>query len=110
MFKITNDNFGEYTADIPAALIQKIANQTKNIRNKHTWKLIVDRPEYKMMLKQVKKGLANLSNRQFVDTFFSIGKMHKNQLPEETSQPLYPFMNYLIGDFLKEAKERVVHF
>ena len=78
MFKITNGAFGEYTADIPAALVQKIANRTKNITNKKTWQQIVDRPEYKMMLKQIKKGVTNLSNRQFVDTLFSIGKLHKD--------------------------------
>ena len=54
--------------------------------------------------------MANLSNRQFVDTLFSIGKMHKKQMPEETSQPLFPFMNYLIGDFLQDAKDRVPEF
>ena len=63
-----------------------------------------------MMLKAVKKGMVNLSNRHFVDTLFSIGKMHRNQLPEETAQPLYPFMNYLIGDFLKESKTRLLQF
>ena len=109
-FKITQDNFGEYTADIPAALVQKIATRTRNLDNKDTWQKIVDRPEYKMMLKAVKKGMVNLSNRHFVDTLFSIGKMHRNQLPEETAQPLYPFMNYLIGDFLKESKTRLLQF
>ena len=110
MFKITNGHFGEYTAEIPASLIQKIATRTRNITNQRTWLQIVNRPEYKMMLKQIKKGLANLSTRQFVDTLFSIGKMHKKQLPEETSQPLFPFMNYLIGDFLQDAKDRIPEF
>ena len=37
MFKITNGHYGEYTAEIPAALIQKIATRTRNITNQRTW-------------------------------------------------------------------------
>ena len=57
------------------------------------------------MLRQVKEGIVNLDNRQFVDTLFSIAKIHKRQ--HEPSAPLYPFMHYLIGDFLKEATDRI---
>ena len=61
-----------------------------------------------MMLRSIKNGLEHLDNRQFVDTVFSIGKLHKRQLPEEAEKPLYPFMNYLIGDLLREAKARIL--
>ena len=31
MFKVTKDTIGKHTAEIPAALVQKIANRTKDI-------------------------------------------------------------------------------
>ena len=107
MFKITKDTFGEDNADIAAALVQKIANTTQKLSSKKIWLKIVDRPDYKHILQKVKKGLSNLTNRHFVDTFFSIGKMHKNHLPEEAYKPLFPFFDYMIEDFLKESKVRI---
>lgn len=42
MFLITKEHFG-YSADIPAALIQKIANKTKGIENTSTRDKIIRR-------------------------------------------------------------------
>lgn len=42
-----------------------------------------------------------LENRHFVDTVFSIGKIHKITDSDEMAQTaLFPFFNYLISDML----------
>ena len=46
---------GAYGADIPAALVQKIANKTKNIdRDVGVRDKLIRRPQYKQMLRAIK--------------------------------------------------------
>jgi|LakMenEpi03Aug12_release.lakeMendotaPanAssembly.Ray.scaffolds.fasta_scaffold80458_3 hypothetical protein len=54
------------------------------------------------MLLQIRKGLKELNDRQLVDTFFAIGKLHKGYEVNEVGKMLMPLMSYLIGDFLIE--------
>ena len=88
--------------DLPASLIQKIATKTKNLDK--TAHKIIDTNEYKAMLKQVQKNMDQLSQRQFIDTVFALGKLHKKSdtLLEKTS-----FFHYFMGDILKEVNKRV---
>lgn len=34
--------------------------------------------QYKAMLKSIQKNLEHFDNKQLIDTFFSIGKLHSN--------------------------------
>ena len=60
------------------------------------------------MLLQIRKGLKELNDRQLVDTFFAIGKLHKGYEVNEVGKMLMPLMSYLIGDFLIEFQKRVI--
>ena len=52
LFNVTKEKFGEFTAEIPAALIQKMAHRTKQLDRKTTTRdKIIRRPEYKQILK-----------------------------------------------------------
>ena len=61
------------------------------------------------MLKAIKKNLAQLDNRQVVDTLFSVGKLHKAKLSAEIALEtrLFPFFYHFVGDFLDQAQNRV---
>jgi hypothetical protein len=62
MFEITKDRFQD--ADIPAAIIQKMATKLKvNYDNKKEVSKFIDRKEYKQMLMHVRKGLPDISTR-----------------------------------------------
>jgi hypothetical protein len=62
MFEATKDKFTD--AEIPASIIQKMATKLKiNFRNRDEVNKFVDRPEYKQMLIQVRKGIPELSSR-----------------------------------------------
>ena len=55
LFKVTKDTFGADAPELPAALIQKMANKTKDLAQKTEVRdKIIRRPEYKQMLKVVK--------------------------------------------------------
>ena len=110
LFKVTKDTFNLQTAEIPAALVQKIANKTKDLDRKSTVRdKIIRRAEYKQMLKAIKAKMEELDNRQLVDTLFSLGKLHKDRIPVEVAEEsrLFPFFYYLVGDFLEQAGNRV---
>jgi 3-oxoacyl-[acyl-carrier-protein] synthase III len=76
LFKITSLKF-ESSPEIPASIIQKLANRS-SIDEKDVDKKLVPRYEYKNMLKAIQKNLEFLDNKQLVDTMFSIGKLHKH--------------------------------
>ena len=76
LFKITQYSFTDSKAQIPAALIQKIATRAKDIHRKDVADKIMETLSYKQMLWHVKQGLGDLDNRNFVDTVFAIGKLH----------------------------------
>ena len=110
MFLVTKDSFGAISPEIPAALIQKIANKTKDMDRKTEIRdKIIRRKEYKQMLRMIKEGLGNLDNRQLVDTLFSIGKLHKEKVEWEIAQEskLFPFFYHLVNDFLTESSKRI---
>jgi predicted NAD-dependent protein-ADP-ribosyltransferase YbiA (DUF1768 family) len=101
MFEITKSKFD--VPDIAASLVQKMATKLNiNFRNQAAIKKFTDRLEYKQMLLQIRKGLKELNDRQLVDTFFAIGKLHKGYEVNEVGKMLMPLMSYLIGDFLIE--------
>lgn len=76
MFEITKDKFD--MPEIAASLVQKMATKLNvNFRNQAAVKKFTDRSEYKQMLLKIRKGVKDLSDRQLVDTFFAIGKLHK---------------------------------
>lgn len=110
LFKVTKDTFTAKSPEIPAALVQKLANKTKDLDRKIEIRdKIVRRPEYKQMLKSIKQGLPSLDNRQLVDTLFSLGKLHKMPIEAEVAEQsrLFPFLNHLVNDFLAEAQARL---
>ena len=82
-FEIIKEKFGLESPDIPAALVQKIASRTKDFNLRPVRDKIVPRVQYKQMLKLIKKNITKLENRHFVDTVFSIGKIHKLTESEE---------------------------
>ena len=76
MFEITKEKFD--VPEIAASLVQKMATKLNvNFRNQAEVKKFTDRLEYKQMLLKIRKGVKDLSDRQLVDTFFAIGKLHK---------------------------------
>jgi hypothetical protein len=101
IFDITKGNYSG-APDLPASLIQKIATKTKKLDQSAV--KIIDTNEYKAMLKSIQKNMGELSQRQFIDTVFALGKMHKKSdaLLDKTS-----FFHYFIGDILKEVNKRV---
>ena len=81
-----------------------MSNRKYDVRDK-----IIKRPDYKHILKAIKANMADLDNRQLVDTLFSVGKLHKHPIPPEIAEEsrLFPFFNHLVGDFLEQATSRV---
>ena len=55
------------------------------------------------MLKQIKDGLDFMENKQFIDTLFSLGKLHKGQDINELNKfGDGKFFQYLFQDFLEQ--------
>ena len=50
-----------------------------NNLDKKAFESVFARPEYKSILKAVKSGLGQLSDKYLVDTIVSLGKLHKSQ-------------------------------
>jgi hypothetical protein len=108
MYEVTKDHFTD--GEIPASIIQKMATKLKvNMRDREEVNKFIDRQEYKHMLVQVRKGLAELSSRTLVDTLFAVAKLHKGMKPEDFAKNsvLMPFLTFFVGDFIKEAVNRV---
>lgn len=78
LFDITKEAFEHYPAELSASLIQKLANHTKDIDKDSVVQSITTPVQYKSILKEFQKSIADLDNKQFVDTVFSFGKLHKN--------------------------------
>lgn len=83
MFDITKDKFSS-CPEIPASIVQKLAARS-DVHPKNFDEKVFRRPEYKGMLRQIKDQRAILSNKQLVDSVFSIGKLHQKQNKEELS-------------------------
>jgi mannitol/fructose-specific phosphotransferase system IIA component (Ntr-type) len=75
IFDETKSTF-ENRPEIAASMIQKLATKSK-ITPKNFDEKLFARVEYKGMLRQIKEGLDFLDNKQFIDTIFSLGKLHK---------------------------------
>ena len=72
MFEEIKDTF--VGPEIPAAIIQKFAvNLPASSSRKQT---TIQTKTYKAMLKRVKEKLNMLNDKQLVDTFYSIGRLH----------------------------------
>lgn len=54
------------------------------------------------MLRRVKEKITMLNDKQLIDTFYCIGKLHK-----EDRSHYAEFFNYLLEDFTKEISERL---
>lgn len=63
--------------------------------------------EYKQILWHIKQGLGDLDSRNFVDTVFALGKMHKRHYPESDSHQLQPLFGKLVQSMIAQADERV---
>ena len=71
---------------------------------------LLNKYEYKNLLRHISKNLGMLDNKQSVDTIFSLGKLHKGMTLKEveTGAPgFYKFFNFFIRDLFKDVKERI---
>ena len=62
-------------AEVPAQLLQKFAHRTSNLEKEAV--TLINKKEYKDMLKRLQKGVIDLDDRTLVDTLYSIGKLHR---------------------------------
>lgn len=76
MFDIINET--KDAPEISALIVQKLANKT-NLKQKDMEVKLFSKNQYKAMLKSIQKNLEHFDNKQLIDTFFSIGKLHSNQ-------------------------------
>ncbi|CDW74365.1 UNKNOWN [Stylonychia lemnae] len=108
LFEQIKEKYGNHP-EIPAAIVQKLANKS-NIKRQQINKKLLSKWEYKSILRSISQNIELLDNKQLVDTIFSIGKLHKRQTLKEieTDVPqFYQFFNYFVRDMLKEAKDRI---
>ena len=80
MFEITKDKMEN--GDIPASIIQKLANRS-DIKPSNVSEKLLEKKDYKDMLKAIQKHMNSMDNKQLVDTLFSIGRLHRKQTLEE---------------------------
>ena len=80
MFDIVKEKFesSPEMGEIAAAIVQKLAMRS-NITARTFDEKLFARNEYKAMLREIKKQMPTLGNKELVDTVFSIGKLHKGQ-------------------------------
>jgi hypothetical protein len=108
MFEITQTKY-ESSPEIPAAIIQKLANRS-SMTGKEFDKKMMPRYEYKNMLKAIQKNVEFLDNKQLVDTLFSIGKLHKHHSNAQLNKEYPDFARYFqffIKDMMRESTSRM---
>lgn len=103
--KNTNELFKMYTEVrelspiITCALVQKISLGYKEEKDKV---VLFQKKDYKDMLIKIKKNLKTIDNKNLIDTFWSIGRIHR------TNRTFYPlFFQHLLDEFITEFKSRM---
>lgn len=76
LFAITHEKF-KNSPDIPAAIVQKLAVRS-TLKAKDVGAKLIERYEYKNMLKAIQSNLELMDHKQAVDTLFALGKLHKH--------------------------------
>ncbi len=75
MFEIIKDKM-ENHPEIPASIVQKLALRS-NLRSEDINAKLLQRFEYKNILRGISKNIDMLDNKNLVDTVFAIGKLHR---------------------------------
>ena len=75
MFEIVQRKY-QSNPEIPASIIQKLGTRS-TLKAKDVETKLMTRYEYKNMLKAIQQNLEYLDNKQIVDTFYSVGRLHK---------------------------------
>eukprot|EP00347_Sterkiella_histriomuscorum_P004264 403361113 len=108
MFEQVKDKFANHP-EIATSIVQKLALKS-NIKKKDVNAKLLQKYEYKNLLRHISKNLDMLDNKQSVDTIFSLGKLHKgmNLQEIETGAPgFYKFFNYFIRDLFQDVESRI---
>ena len=106
LFDITKEKFN-YTSEIAASLIQKLATRG-NIHHKNFDEKLFSKNEYKAMFRQVMEHADDMDNKQLVDTLFGVGKLHKGQeLAQFNKYGDYKFFQHFFRVMLTQVEQRV---
>jgi hypothetical protein len=89
----------ELSPVISCALVQKISIGYKE--EKDIFDLFI-KPEYKQILTIVKNGIADIDNKNLVDTLWAIGKIHKGNRSFSNK-----FFQHLLNELLMELNKRL---
>lgn len=99
LFKMYLELKGSDNPLVYCSMLQKLSTCLKN--EKDVWRTL-NLYEYKDLLRDFKKNFKIVDNKNFVDSVWALGKMHRNS--REFSQK---FFQHMLGELLDEAVERV---